>query len=359
MNYSYKFPVVKGAQAGRDYYIGMVPLKMLDKLFPNEEEYVLPEYRAQRRLNENRIPEIKKYILDNMDSYVFSALAASIDGEYRYIPSDNTDVGILEVSMDAKFLINDGQHRKAAILAAIKENQELGNETISVVFYSDMGLERSQQMFTDLNKHAVKTSNSIAELYDSRDELAVVTRKVVTRNKFYNEFVDKERDILGKFSSSLFTLNTFYTANKRILRRAKCDEQFEIFLEEFWGAVQENMVPWIDLQEKEISKRDLRESYIASQAVVIQAFGKVGAYYLLHPELDFIEQLKAIRSINWKRSADEWRLRVLGSNGRMINNEKAIQLAANIIKISIGIPLSDDERKEEEELKKNIIVIEN
>ena len=59
--------------------------------------------------------------------------------------------------MGAKILINDGQHRKAAILAAIKENPEIENETISVVFYQDLGLARSQQMFTDLNKHAVKT----------------------------------------------------------------------------------------------------------------------------------------------------------------------------------------------------------
>ena len=77
MNYCYRFPVVRGIQAGRRYFIGMVPLKMLGKLFPNDEEYVLPEYRAQRKLYEARIPEIRKYILDNRDSYVFSALAAS------------------------------------------------------------------------------------------------------------------------------------------------------------------------------------------------------------------------------------------------------------------------------------------
>ena len=38
-----------------------------------------------------------------------------------------------------------------------------------------MGLKRSQQMFTDLNKHAVKTSNSLSELYDSTDKIAAVT----------------------------------------------------------------------------------------------------------------------------------------------------------------------------------------
>lgn len=352
MNFSYKFPVVKGIQAGREYYIAMVPLGMLERLFPGDDEYVLPEYRAQRRLNENRIPEIKRYILDNKDSYVFSALAASIDGEYKFISSENSDVGILEVSMDAKFLINDGQHRKAAIQAAIREDSSIGNETISVVLYADTGLKRSQQMFTDLNKHAVKTSNSIAELYDSRDELAVVTRSVISEIEFYNEYVDKERDMLGKFSSTLFTLNTFYTANKRILKRGKCDQEFERFLIGYWKTVQENMIPWREMTEKEISKKELRESYIASQAVVIQAFGKVGAFFYEHPELNYKEELKGIQKINWKRSSEIWKLRVLRTNGRMINNEKAILLTANVIKKNVGIALSEDEMYEENNLRK-------
>ena len=167
MDFVYKFPVVKGFQAKHDYYIAMVPLKMLVRLFPSDEEYVSPEYRAQRKINESRIPIITKYILENRDSYVFSALAASIDGEYKFLPvSDNANIGVLEVSMDAKFLINDGQHRKSAIIAALKEDESLGDETISIVFFADEGLERSQQIFTDLNKNAVKTSNSISELYE-------------------------------------------------------------------------------------------------------------------------------------------------------------------------------------------------
>ena len=206
MEYVYRFPVVRGIQAESEYYIAMVPLKMLAKLFPVEdEEFVLPEYRAQRKLNEARIPVISRYILENRDSYVFSALAASIDGEYRFEANKNNDeTGILEVSMDAHFLINDGQHRKSAILAALKEDESLGKETISIVFYADKGLLRSQQIFTDLNKNAVKTSNSISELYDSRDEMAVITRNVVWNIDFLNTYTDKEKDILGKFSSSLF-----------------------------------------------------------------------------------------------------------------------------------------------------------
>ena len=122
MNFSYRFPAVKGTQAGREYYISMVPLKLLSRLFPAEEEIVLPEHRAQRRINEARIPEIKRYILDNRDTYVFSALSASIDGEFTFTQLTDADVGVLEVDMESVFLINDGQHRKAAIEAAMQED---------------------------------------------------------------------------------------------------------------------------------------------------------------------------------------------------------------------------------------------
>ena len=353
MNYCYRFPVVRGIQAGRRYFIGMVPLKMLGKLFPNDEEYVLPEYRAQRKLNEARIPEIRKYILDNRDSYVFSALAASIDGEFHFLSQNDEDTGILEVDMDAKFLINDGQHRKAAILSALEEKPELGDETISVVFYEDIGLSRSQQMFTDLNKHAVKTSNSIAELYDSRDQLAVITRNVIAAIPFLNEYVDKERDNLGKFSSSLFTLNTFYTTNKKILRRGEPDEAFAEFLKLYWETVTAYMQPWQEMNDKVISKKELREQYIATQAVVIQAFGRVGSYLYHHKEYNIKDVIPRIARINWKRSSDDWRLRGIRSNGRMINNAEAIMLAGNVIKKYIELPLTDDERHAEEVFTSN------
>ena len=135
MSLTYSFSVVRGIQANRDCYIAMIPLNLLCKIFDNDLEYILPEYRAQRCINENRIPEMKNYILDNKNNYVFSALSASIDGKFDYISSEpDKNVGILKVDMNSKFLINDGQHRKAAIEAALKECPELGVETIAIVF---------------------------------------------------------------------------------------------------------------------------------------------------------------------------------------------------------------------------------
>ena len=119
--FAYKFPAVKGTQAGSEYYICMIPLGLLGRIFCSDDRDVSPEYRAQRRLNETRIPEIRDYILLNRDSYVFSALAASVDGEMAFCAAAESSLGVLEINLDASFLINDGQHRKAAILAALEE----------------------------------------------------------------------------------------------------------------------------------------------------------------------------------------------------------------------------------------------
>ena len=255
MKFTYRFPAVRGIQAEREYYISMVPLRILPKLFPSEDEIILPEFRAQRRINEARIPEIKSYILDNRTTYVFSALSASIDGDFRFVPFNSDDIGILEVDMESVFLINDGQHRKAAIESAMQEDDSLFDETISVVFFRDDGLARSQQMFTDLNKHAVKTSNSLSTLYDTRDPIAVATKNVIDSVEFFTKYTDKERDILGKNSSNLFTLNTIYKANQRILHSNSCSDHDVAFLIKYWSLVANNISEWNEVMEKTLTKR--------------------------------------------------------------------------------------------------------
>lgn len=230
-----KYTAIKGVQAGKEYFTIMVKLKELETLFPKLEEEVLPERRAQRKLNQKRIPTIKRYIVENLDTYVFSALAGSVDGRIDFTPFSDKypEVGILEISERATFLINDGQHRKTAIIDALKECPALADETIPVVLFRDMGLKRSQQMFTDLNKHAVKTSNSLSELYDSTDKVAAVTRNLLEQNEFIGKYTDKEKDNLSMNSATLFTFNTFYKANKRIIGDSKNDEIKETLIIEF------------------------------------------------------------------------------------------------------------------------------
>ncbi len=353
MNYLYQFPAVKGVQAGREYYISMVPLKLLSKLFVSDDDIVLPEFRAQRRINETRIPEIKNYILNNRNNYVFSALSASIDGNFSFEPCSD-DIGLLKVSMSATFLINDGQHRKAAIEAAMEEDSTIGDETISIVFFKDDGLERSQQMFADLNKHAVKTSNSLATLYDSRDEIAVSTKNIINSIDFFKKFTDTERDNLGKNSSKLFTLTNVYKANQKILHTSHCTIDDEKFLLTYWKNIADNITEWQDIMNKSLTKKDLRENYIVSLAITISAFGKLGRYFYDNKKVDMPKTLKKLQNIDWLRSNEDWLGRTIRNDGKVLNSEAANNHTCTKIKQLLGLTLTQEEIKKEKKLMEKI-----
>lgn len=350
MGFSYNFSAVKGLQAGKEYYIAMVPLRLLSKLFNGEEEYLLPEYRAQRSINETRIPEIRDYILNNQNSYVFSALSASIDGQFKFIKSEiDGNLGILQVDMSAIMLINDGQHRKAAIEAALKEKPELGDETISIVFFKDEGLKRSQQMFADLNKHAVKPSKSLSTLYDGRDDFSNAVKDVVVKISFLNKYVDKEHDTLGKFSSKLFTLSNFLRANQRIIKDTVVTQEDRKFLLEYWKSVFHNIQEWNDLESKRIFKCTLKEEYILTLSVVINAFGRLGAcFYSDNLDMKILEKLN---KIDWFRENKEWIGRVFNEHGKIIGKEDSIIKICNLIKMKLGIELTKEEQVKENEFR--------
>lgn len=113
-------------------------MRLIPKLFVFDNDEIGPELRAQRVLNKTRLPEMAHYILDNRESYTFSAITASVDSLVKFEPlvdqGQGKNLGLLHIPMSAKFIINDGQHRRAAIEMALRENPELGDETIAVVF---------------------------------------------------------------------------------------------------------------------------------------------------------------------------------------------------------------------------------
>lgn len=348
MNFHYNFPAVRGLQAEREYYIAMIPLSLLSKIFGNEEEYLLPEYRAQRNINESRIPEIRDYILNNTTTYCFSALSASIDGEFCFEKSElDENIGVLKVDMNAVLLINDGQHRKAAIEAALKENSGLAKETIAIVLFKDEGLKRSQQMFADLNKHAVKPSKSLSTLYDGRDDLSNAVKEVVSKNTFLNKYIDKEHDSLGKYSSKLFTLSNFLRANQRIIKHQIITEKDRIFLYQFWDCVFSIINEWKQLENKQLYKCSLKEDYVLTLSVLMNAFGRLGGY-IYTEQLD-LTILKGLATIDWTRCNEEWMGRVFNEQGKIIGKEESIIKICNLIKMKLGLPLSKEELVKENE----------
>ncbi len=280
--FGYVFPAIRGVQARREYYTSMCPLRLIPKIILFDEEELPPEMRAQRVLNKGRIPEMSRYILGNRDNYVFSAITASIDAEVRFEPvgpsGEASKVGLLHVPMDAKFIINDGQHRRAAIEAALRENPEIGDESIAVVFFLDKGLERCQQMFADLNRYAIRPSRSIGVLYDHRDALAAMTREVVLKSTFFRDIVEMERSSLSPRSRKLFTLSAFYGANAAFLdgQEITGSSNQTAQIAEYWEELSMRFKEWALVREAKMSAGEVRKDFIHSHGVVLIAIGHAG-----------------------------------------------------------------------------------
>jgi DNA sulfur modification protein DndB len=306
--FEYVFPAIRGIQSGREYYVSMFPVRLLPKLFSFDDEDIPAEMRSQRTLNRARVPEIASYILDNPASYIFSSVTASVDGELIFEAFENSDLGSLKVPMDARLVINDGQHRRAAFELALKENPELGDETISVVFFLDLGLERSQQMFTDLNRYASKPDTSLNILYDHRDKRSILSKSVMRSVSVFERLTDSERSTLPPRSSKLFTLSSIHTATKLLMvsqKEAELETQIAV-AQKYWSLISQQIPDWEQVLKKQVTAGEMRKDYVHSHAVTLAGLGGSGAELILHHPKDWTKRLKKLRSINWERSNPDW-----------------------------------------------------
>ena len=343
---TYGFDAIRGIQAGREFYVAMCPLKIIPKLFIFTEFDLPPELRAQRTLRASRIPALKNYILNNPKDYIFSSLTASVDGTMKFEPApslgEGGKLGRLYVSMESRLLINDGQHRRQAIEEALKENPDLAHEMISVVFFEDKGLVRSQQMFSDLNKNAVKPTKSLSILYDHRDEFAKFIVAISYELEIFSGRVELEKTAISNRSIKFFTLNGIADATRKFLgikgRKISVDEQNKV--KEFWNEMTKNIPEWQLLVQKRVTASELRKEYVHSHTNLLNALGIVGNVLQNEYPSDWKQKLASLQNIDWSRSNPEWEGKLL-LRGRMLKTKLGIELAANTILKKCGIPLSD------------------
>lgn len=366
-SFNYVFIALRGVQAGREYYSAMCPIRLVPKLFLFDEKELPPTLRSQRSLNRSRVPAISRYILEDPKNYVFSSITASIDSRVEFRPFSQvgaaSHAGYLIVPMTARFVINDGQHRKAAIEETLKIMPELGSEHISVVFFADGGLKRSQQMFADLNKHALRPTMSLSILYNHRDPLARLCKRIADEVPVFNDRIELERSSISNRSRELFTLSSLYQATKALLglgqRLGRIPEKTEIRAIEYWIEVSKHMPQWQLVKEEKITSFELRRNYVNAHGIALLALGFAGRILLEEFASDWRTRLQGLEKIDWSRSNEElWEGRAMYS-GRILASNRHLNLTTIVIERAIGIPLGKVERDLEESLEKRPKRIEN
>ena len=163
---------------------------------------------VQRELRRKRGKEIKTYIIQQDQRFFNSLIVAVFEGNPNWYgitnlrPNDKLDVsqvpdeiieriGILRLSGTEQLFALDGQHRLVGIKEALKENPELGDDELAVIFIAhetdSVGRERSRRLFTTLNKNAKPVSKGEIIALDEDDAMAITVRRLVMENTMFME----------------------------------------------------------------------------------------------------------------------------------------------------------------------------
>ena len=316
---TFRVPATRGRMGNTNYYTATLPFGAVVKLFtfdPDEMLELTPENRSQRALNSKRIPEIANYVLDHED-YIFSAVTVSVDSDEVYFDpvEPGANIGELVLPLEAKYVINDGQHRVAGISEALRRDSALADDTISVVVLPDGGLERSQQIFSDLNRTVHKTSKSLDILFDHRLPINRITMACVEEVPLFKDRIDKERVSLSVRSARFATLSGLQQANVQMLGNlpenlpeAEVEDMRSLAID-FWVRLTDLVVPWRGILEGDTKPQHARQVYVSSYALSLWALGFAGgAARAAHddPKDSWTEILDGLSEIDWRKTNRDW-----------------------------------------------------
>lgn len=149
-----------------------------------------------------RTEGITSYLLNSEHRFLGSLIVATWGGdpEYLELQMDDPDgvlrgvdngFGVLTLDGSHQFFALDGQHRLKAIKDAIKQKPALGAEDICVLLVShydtEEGRERTQRLFTNINRHAKNTTQAENIALDVDDAFAILTRRLLNEHPFFKQ----------------------------------------------------------------------------------------------------------------------------------------------------------------------------
>nr|WP_268870769.1 DNA sulfur modification protein DndB [Halalkalibacter hemicellulosilyticus] len=136
-----------------------------------------------RDISYGRIPKITNYI-DNMDNKIgifFPALVFSFrDNPINYYSNDFE----LNISINNKLVVIDGQHRIKAIEKFLEKNQNnnkrerIEETSLTVQIYFGLNIQDEKHLFADINSNSKKVSMSLITKFDNRDVLNVLVTEL-------------------------------------------------------------------------------------------------------------------------------------------------------------------------------------
>jgi DNA sulfur modification protein DndB len=175
------------------------------------------------------------------------------------------------------------------------------------------------------------------------------------KSEFFRDIVDMEKSSLAKRSRKLFTLSAFYNACADLVNGMATGNLVEDanLARRFWEAVAKHFPAWGQVREGRLPASEVREGFIHSHGIALQALGKAGNTLLKNYPENWEEKLKNIEKIDWSRAnAKLWEGRTL-IGGKISKVTTNVILTTNAIKKTLSLPLNEEEKRVEDNFLKS------
>jgi DNA sulfur modification protein DndB len=134
------------------------------------------------------------------------------------------------------------------------------------------------------------------------------------KSDIFRDIVDLEKSSLAPRSRKLFTLSAFYNACADLIQdvaTGKLDQDAQT-AREFWDAVARHFPAWTQVRDGKLAASEVREGFIHSHGIALQAIGKAGNALLKGNPGGWKSRLKGLAQIDWSRkNARLWEGRAL------------------------------------------------
>jgi DNA sulfur modification protein DndB len=315
-NYLMTIPALRGKMGGIEYFVITLPYSVVPRYLTTTDRSLPPKERENRKPTPSRYGVIADYVTKNPDTYRFSSITCTYgkDGTHapvRWDPADTSGdaafIGMLTLDQRDPLIIVDGQHRFEGIKKALEdkkldEDSSLADDMISVVLFPYVSLKAAQQLFSDLNRNAKKTTKSLDILFDRRDVVNRVTQELVKKVSVFIDRVNLEDAGIPAQSRDMFTLAGIYQATEPMVEAVydaglipeelvpkdsqgdpmkdsqgnpiTNEDKYVDFLVDVWEFIADRFPEWGRVASEELDIRDVRSKYLHWNSGVISAIGE-------------------------------------------------------------------------------------
>src|SRR5258707_11441413 len=167
------------------------------------------------------------------------------------------------------------------------------------------------------------------------------------KSEVFRNIVDLEKSSLAPRSRKLFTLSAFYNASADLIAGVATGnlEDDAKKARDFWDAVARHFPAWTQVRDGKLAASEVREGFIHSHGIALQAIGKAGNALLRGNSGGWKSRLKTLSQIDWSRkNARLWEGRAL-IGGKVSKVTTNVTLTTNTIKKHLGVELDAEEQR--------------